>query len=262
MKEGTRSIEIIDIHCHLEPPESISDSMLEFYHHCKTSPEKGLEDLLARMDRAGIRKTVLLDDNPLVRELIKEQPERFLGFAPIDPREGAGKIDELVGIGFSGIKLLPAWKRFFPNELMMAKIYQKACELNIPIMLHIGDTYGAPLRYNDPLLLDEVGYNYPNLKVVIAHLGTPLAYHTILAFALKYSNFHVDISGPRDIVTTSWWKDMCLMAISMLRQHQVLFGTDYPTCDPVEYVGIVKRWRIGKDIRERIFSRNALELLE
>lgn len=127
-------IRIIDMHCHLEPTESISKSNLEFYHHCRTSPEKGVDDLLWRMDKAEVEKAVLIDDNKLVRKLIRERSERFLGFAPIDPREGAGKIDELTKAGFRGIKLLPAWQRFYPNELMMAKIYQKACDLNIPVV--------------------------------------------------------------------------------------------------------------------------------
>ena len=79
--------------------------------------------------------------------------------------------------GFRGDdKLYPTYQQFYPNDSRIYPLYAKAQELGIPVMLHVGSSVftGSRLKYGDPLYLDDVAVDFPELSLIQSHSGASL----------------------------------------------------------------------------------------
>lgn len=182
--------------------------------------------LLAQMDEAGIDKACVMvadhrrvyrdSDGPYVPndylvDFLATDPERLYGTASVDPvrdpHAGVETIRRMVTEhGIRAIKLYPTYDHFYPADEVCWPIYQLAIELDIPVQIHMGwtPTVNAPMKYQPPHLLDEVGIRFPDLKVIVAHLGYPWVEEAICLLA-KHRNFHADLAywgafGPEKIL--------------------------------------------------------------
>ncbi len=156
------------------------DWMLETY----SSPQA----FVGLMDEAGIDYAVILAELAPITSGIAANEDvaefcsgssRLIPFASIDPNTSERPADELAELvrnqGFKGLKLYPTYQHFYPNEAKIYPLYAKARELDIPVLLHIGSSIfaGSRLKYGDPLFLDDVAVDFPELKLVQAHSGRP-----------------------------------------------------------------------------------------
>ena len=247
---------IIDAHCHVWDKDLASDELLEIiYEICKAynfDPNDLVdgsgERLIKEMDEAGIDKTVILgldyeylfkgkisykEYNDYVANLLKEYPDRFIGFAGIDPRRGKEAIQELdrcvQDLGFKGVKLWPL-TGFYPDDLKFYPFYERVEELGAVILCHTGagpaKTY---LKYCRPAYVDTVAVDFPNIKIYMAHIGSPWASEAITV-ATKNPNVYFDISA--------WEPVFKLAPIALIQTlveakisygiDKILFGTDWP----------------------------------
>lgn len=137
--------------------------------------------------------------NDYVAELVKKYPDKFAGVCSVNPnREGAVKELErcVKELGMVGLKLSPPEQGFYADDENIAfPIYDKAQELNIPIIFHVGyiEFSKARLIHANVLLLDEVAINFPDLKIVICHMGY-YNYQDAVALMAKHENVYSDIS--------------------------------------------------------------------
>ena len=126
-------------------------------------------------------------------------PERLIGFMSLHPHDPHA-LDELErcrgDLGLRGIKLGANYQIFHPLESRVLAIYEGAQRYGLPILFHQGTSpvRMAPIRFAHPLLMDEVAMRYPNLKIIMAHLGHPWTVDTAVVVR-KHPNVYTDISG-------------------------------------------------------------------
>lgn len=211
-----------------------------------TLPLLSVDVLLKQMDEAGVSKSVLFavdapivySSNEYVSSLCKKYPDRFIGFASVNPlKENAVKDLEraVKELGLKGLKLHPPLQKFYTNDPKVFPVYEKALELNIPVVFHVGTTpFGSLccLGQADPMLLDDVAVRYPDLRILITHLGT-LYHHQAFMVVEKNPNVYIDTAAYlyeiKELLTEN--------LINRVGKHKFIFGTDYP----MPYVGQVHR---------------------
>jgi predicted TIM-barrel fold metal-dependent hydrolase len=192
----------------------------------------------------------------------------LIPFGTVDPLTGdraVRRVQELAGLGVRGFKFHPSLQGFEPNDRAHYPIYAAIAEAGLPALFHTGQTgigsglpggHGVKLRYSDPMLLDDVAADFPELTIVMAHPAVPWI-DAQISIATHKANVYVDLSGwsPR------YFPPQLIRAANRQLRTKVLFGTDYP------YIG-VDRWRrdfaeldIDDEVRPLIFKDNALRVL-
>ena len=262
---------IIDIHNHLS---------------VKSSPYRlPPEEYLKAMDENNVDMAVILgkdygklgdiDNSNLpdeeVADLVKAHPDRFIGFTAVHPdrdeKKNVDRIERAINdLGLKGIKLNPA-SGFFPNDQRLYPSYEKAQELQIPVVIHSGvkpPSEGSRLRYCLPVYIDDVAVDFPDLKIVIAHAGYPWVEDVIMV-GLYTENVFADISTLNQIEEVMG-SEVILPTLKKLTDSlgagRVVFGTDgIFNLEPL--ISAVKNADFLSDSdREKIFSGNAKEILK
>lgn len=211
--------------------------------------------------------------NKFVAEYVATNPGRLFGFASVDPnRPSPERILEQVvkEYGLVGLKLAPIYQCFDPLDKMCYPLYAKAQELGIPILWHQGTSYveKGPLESCNPVLLDPIARAFPDLKMVVAHLGHPW-FNEAVCLVRKHRNVFADVSA---LGTRPWQMyNAMLCAVEYGIGSKLLFGTDFPFCDcnqtiaamrsinaPVEGTALP---RVPEQLIEDIIHRNTPALL-
>lgn len=169
-------------------------------------------------------------DDRYVAEYIRQDPARLLGFLSVDPTQ-PGWEDELreghKGLGLRGIKLLPMYAGFRPDDERLDPLWRYATEHRLPILLHTGTTFvaQAPLECTLPRHIDVVATRFPEVRIIMAHLGHPYEGECIVV-ARKHPNVYTDISA---LHYRPWQFYNSLMLVQEYGVwRKLLFGTDYP----------------------------------
>lgn len=242
-----------------------------------TLPLLAPEVALWQMDEAGIARSVLYaveapivySSNEYVSLLCKKYPDRFIGFASVNPLDPAApeKLEHAVkNLGLKGLKLHPPLQGFSANDQRAFPTYEKAQALNVPIVFHVGSTpFGClcRLEHASPLLLDEVAVTFPRLRLLITHLGT-LWHNESFMVVEKNPNVYIDTAAYVTEIKTILTPDI----ITRIGPDKIIFGTDYPmpyagkVHRMKEFVDVVKSIEVGADVLADIFHNNFLRLLE
>jgi hypothetical protein len=207
------------------------------------------EDMLRRMDEAGIEKAFLIAAKigrkglpaayhipyQIVADAVKEHPDRFYGLAGIDPFEGMDGVRALEhavkDLGFIGAHLYPHWFELAPDHAKYYPFYAKCVELDIPIQLQVGQSLvyspTSPMRsVGQPITLDTVACDFPELKLIGIHIGIPW-HEEMIAMAWKHPNVYIgcDAHAPKH------WPESFIKYLNTYGQDKVIFGTDFPVID-------------------------------
>lgn len=216
---------------------------------------------------------IAANPNDATAAFAKKYPERVIGFMGLDPKDPK-VLDELdrcyYDLGLKGIKLGPIYQKFHPQDKRAYAIYARAQQLNLPIMFHQGATYPrkAPLKYANPILLEDVALDFPDLKMIIAHMGHPWFEETIVLIR-KQPNVFADISG---LFYRPWqFYQAMSLCYEYGRLDKLLFGSDYPIATTQETLDGLRRVndivegtklpRIPEEEIEGIIHRDSLKLL-
>jgi predicted TIM-barrel fold metal-dependent hydrolase len=183
--------------------------------------------------------------NDYIAAVVRSAPERFIGFASVNPlyRGTSRAVEELeravTELGLVGLKLYPMYQHWAANDPEVAfPVYAKAAELGIPVMIHqAGSTrIDAKLELGRPALLDDVGREFRDLRVIIAHCGLPWV-DEALYLLTKHPYFYADLSY---LLATLTRRDLFLMLSrcepAFVPLEKLFFGSDYPgfLYDPVK----------------------------
>ena len=165
-----------------------------------------------------------------VAQFISRASGKLYGFAGCDPTQ-PGYMDELrhgiEDLHLSGVKMGPMYAGFDPRDERCAPIYAYCQERGLPIMMHSGTTFNsqAPLKFSRPWLWDEVAIQYPELRMVLAHVGHPFCEECLVVIR-KHPRLYADISA---LYYRPWqFYNMLVAAQEYKVTHKLLFGTDYP----------------------------------
>lgn len=237
---------MIDIHSHVwEYPGHIGQHFADDCHAAwgdRVPPGTTLAAHWAAMEpvqRAVVfglqaRASDIWVPNDYVAAYVAQHPEKLIGFASVDPNED-GAADELERasreLGLRGLKLGPIYQHVDPNGERCYAVLRRAQQLQLPVIWHQGTTFvrNAPLKYARPFLLDEVASTFPDLTIVVAHLGHPWIDEAI-AVARKHERLFLDISA---LVTRPW---QLFNGLVSAREYgigdKLLFGSDFPFFTP------------------------------
>lgn len=278
---------IIDIHLHPIFYESIcqDEQELEFRKNTfgvfKQSPYD-FGEVFREMDYAGVDKAVLLPldlttteggcvvTNEQVRSIVDTHPERFIGFASVDP--GRGDALEVLDYAFGtlklkGLKLNPAKQQFFPEADFMRPIYEKCIEYNKPILFHAGLSWepNAITEYAHPLKFERVAMEYPELRICLAHFAWPFVREMVMLM-IKYPNVYTDTSllyldSPEESMERLFTVDMGPLWMDRALHKQVIFGSNGPRFRQFKLLRALEKIPMRDYAREGIYYKNALRFL-
>ena len=217
------------------------------------------------MDRAGIDMTVILiqdfglalgepkvsieEQNQIYAEIQKKYPNRILAFAGVDPRRPIA--EELIRKSFedwnmSGLKFNSS-SGFYPNSKEVYKLLDIAKEFKKPVLFHTGEMV-TPLRskFCDPIFLDDVCIDYPDLWIQAAHMGFGWR-HNLFHLGSCKPNLTVDIAGWQGSARDNYYEFCSTLRLCLdeFTSERVLFGTDNPYFRAIlpdkKFVNLIKR---------------------
>lgn len=168
--------------------------------------------------------------NEATARFVASAPHRRIGFMSVDPN-APDCLDEVQRCRFDlnlrGIKLAPNYQRFDPLGEQARRLFGLASDMRLPVVIHQGASpiRDAPLRNAHPLLMDEVAIAFPELRLVIAHMGHPWQRDTIITIR-KHPHLYADVSA---LVFRPWSLYEALrLATEWGVTHKLLFGSDFP----------------------------------
>jgi predicted TIM-barrel fold metal-dependent hydrolase len=206
-----------------------------------------------------------------VAAYVARDPGRLIGFQSLDPTQPGWQDEMRDGrerLHMKGIKLLPMYAGFRPQEERLDPLWQYASRHQLPVLLHTGTTFvaKAPLECTLPRHLDVVARGFPDVKIILAHLGHPYEGETV-AVIRKHANVYADLSA---LFYRPWQLFHSLMLVHEYGVwEKVLFGTDYPVTTVAETVAGLRglcevkidRFSLPRDRIEGLIHRDALALL-
>jgi predicted TIM-barrel fold metal-dependent hydrolase len=169
-----------------------------------------------------------------------------------------------------GLKLGPNYQNFDPLGENARRMYSKAQEMKLPVVFHQGTSpvRDAPIRYAHPLVMDEIAILFPELRIVMAHIGHPWLVDCLVVIR-KHPNVYADISA-RFYRPWSFYNGMRL-AYEWSVFNKLLFASDYPVATPQETIDgfhhldlFIRQYHLPEvpmELMEGIIHRNSLELL-
>ena len=241
---------VTDAHIHVQPWWELRAEVLEVMTRGRTDvPElqsimKSPERLLRRLDQDGIARAVLVNYpspdlmgftarvNEYVAEYCKAAPDRLVPMGGVHPRfaeDAAAEVRRAAELGVRALKIHPPHMAVAPNAYLhgldaLRAIYEEAQRLRLPVMIHTGTSVfpGARSRVGEPLAVDDVAVDFPELKIVLAHGGRPLWMDQAFFLVRRFPNVYMDISSipPRAILR--YFPRLAEVAA------KVLYGSDWP----------------------------------
>ena len=277
---------IIDVHSHAwEYPAHFSEDFRQQAKRAKAGVEMDLtvtydayrasapEDTITIVFGGKARLSGLWVDDQFVANYVAADPTRLIGFLSVDPTQ-PGWEDELrfghQALGLRGIKLLSMYAGFRPDESRLDPLWQYATEHRLPVLLHTGTTFvaQAPLECTLPRHLDVVATRFPEVRIIMAHLGHPYEGEAIVT-ARKHPHVYCDISALHYRPFQFYHSLMLVQEYGIW--DKVLFGTDYPfttvnaTLDGLRKLNDMLAGtalpRLSHEAIERLISRDSLPLL-
>jgi hypothetical protein len=161
--------------------------------------------------------------------------------------------------GLKGIKLGPNYQNFDPLSPGAKRIYAFAQKNSLPILFHQGASpqQFAPLRYAYPLVMDEIAIEFPDLRIVMAHLGHPFTRETVVTIR-KHPNVYADISA---IYVRPWTLyEGLTLATEWGVMEKILFGSDFPVTTPRTAIDSLRN--VNEIVEGTNLPRVPLELIE
>jgi predicted TIM-barrel fold metal-dependent hydrolase len=241
---------IIDIHIHVQPLHMYKPAVHELIKRGRKDygdVEKysgSPAEFLKFMDEADIERAGLInyvspevigftpEVNDWIAHYCSTDPKRLLAFGSVHPKfvpDAAAETDRLKKIGIRGLKVHPSHQLFAPNEYRtgfgpLRAMYERAQVNGLPVMIHTGTSIfpGARNLYAQPMLADDVGVDFPDLVVILAHGGRPLWMEEAFFLVRRHKNFYMDISSIPPQKVMEYFPRLEEIA------DKVLFGTDWP----------------------------------
>jgi Predicted metal-dependent hydrolase of the TIM-barrel fold len=207
--------------------------------------------------------------NDHVAEGVRRNADVLLGFGGVDPWKGRLAIDEArrcaEELGLRGLKFNPGRQHFLPNDEHFYPLWETAQRLGLVCLFHTGmlgmgagtpGGLGFKLRYTDPLLLDDIAADFPELQIIMAHPGWPWQSQQI-AVARHKANVFIDLSGwsPR------YFPAELVQQMNTLLQDKVLFGSDWPVLTPERWMADLDAIEVRESLRPKLLRENARRLL-
>jgi predicted TIM-barrel fold metal-dependent hydrolase len=271
-------LKAIDVHVHIEHTgdAASADKAAEKYFGASGAPRErnALAEYYRSRNMACIVFTVdeRLTGRPMVPndEIIQfasDNADVAIPFVSIDPTRGPEAVREakrLVAAGARGLKLHPPLQQFFPNDPIAYPLYEVFAEAKLPVLFHTGHSGigtgmpgggGIRLKYGNPMMIDDVAVDFPDLPIILAHPSFPWQDEAI-SICLHKPTVYIDLSG----WSPKYFSATLIQYANSLLKNKVLFGSDYPLLTPDRWLADFEKIAIKDEVRPLILKENAVRL--
>jgi predicted TIM-barrel fold metal-dependent hydrolase len=203
-------------------------------------------------------------------EIAAENSDVLIPFVSIDPHKGklgvreAKKLIEEYGV--RGFKFHPTMQGFYANDPMAYPLYEAINDGGAIALFHTGQTgvgsgmpggMGMRLKYSNPMYMDDVAADFPDLKIILAHPSFPWQ-EEALSVATHKPNVYIDLSG----WSPKYFPPNLIQYTNTLLKDRILFGSDYPVLTPDRWMADFEKLPIKPEVRPRVLKDNAIRLLK
>jgi len=207
--------------------------------------------------------------NEEIAEAAQKNADIMIAFASIDPHKGkmgareARKLVEEHGV--RGFKFHPTLQSFHPYDRMAWPIYEVIAEHKLPAIFHTGHSGigsgmrcggGLRLEYSNPIHLDDVAIDFPDMQIIMAHPSFPWQ-DEALSVATHKPNVWIDLSG----WSPKYFPKQLVQYANTLLKDRILFGSDWPLISPDRWMKDFQEAGFKPDVMPRILKDNAVQLL-
>jgi predicted TIM-barrel fold metal-dependent hydrolase len=206
--------------------------------------------------------------NEEVAELAAEHPDVIIPFASIDPARGAAGVRAarrlITDHGVRGFKFHPNTQAFYPNDRNTYPLYEVIAEHGLIALFHTGQTGvgagqrgggGIRLKYSDPMAIDDVAVDFPDMPIILAHPSFPWQ-DEALSVATHKPQVYIDLSG----WSPKYFPPQLVQYANTLLKDKVLFGSDFPLITPERWMKDFAGIAIKDEVRPKIMKENAAAL--
>ncbi len=207
--------------------------------------------------------------NEEVAEVAAENADVLIPFASIDPAKGKMGVREarrlIEKFGVKGFKFHPTVQEFYPNDPKVYPLYEVIAEAGLPAVFHTGHSGigagmrgggGIRLKYSNPIYLDDVAVDFPDMPIIMAHPSFPWQ-DEALSVCLHKPQVYIDLSG----WSPKYFPPQLVQYTNTLLKHKVLFGSDFPLITPDRWLADFEQIAIRPEVRPLILKENAIKLL-
>jgi len=272
---------VIDFHIHVGDLKEMKPWVQDYFqNYGKGSGVEEVIDKDGRMDPGalvsllkgnGVDYAVILAElspittgitsNEFVSDFCRGHKE-LIPFASVNPFLNTHVAEELERcvkeLGMKGIKLYPTYQQVYPNNRILYPLYAKAQELKLPVMVHTGSSLfrGSRMKYGDPVLLDDVAVDFPELTLIQAHSGRGFWYEAAFFLAQLHPHVHMEISGlpPQNLL--KYFPDLEKNA------DKIVFGSDWPGVPGIATnIETIRGLHLREESKRKILGENAAKIL-
>ena len=190
-----------------------------------------------------------------VAAFAREHADRFQGWCSVDPNrpDCVERLRYCVkDLGLRGLKLGPIYQNFDPSDPKHLPLFRKAEELGIPINWHQGTSFvrTGPLKYSNPILLEDIAVACPKLRMIISHMGHPWEAECVVLIR-KHPNLYADTSALHYRPLRHYQAFMTALEYGV--EHKLIFGSDVPSATPEQ--AIAGLWKVNDVVKGTSFPR-------
>jgi uncharacterized protein len=245
-----------------DPPQPTAQAVADYYR------ERNLAAVIFTIDdEAGLGRRRI--SNEEIAEVAAANADVLIPFASVDPHKGKLGVREARRLveehGVRGFKFHPNTQAFWPNDRDFYPLYDVVAEAGLIALFHSGQTgFGAGmpggggihLKYSNPMCIDDVAADFPELKIILAHPSFPWQ-DEALAIATHKPNVYIDLSG----WSPKYFPEILVRYTNTLLKDRMLFGSDFPMITPDRWLTDFEKLPIREDVRRRVLKDNAARLL-
>jgi uncharacterized protein len=241
---------VTDAHIHVQPWWELTPHMLETMTRGRADADeldaimKSPAHLLRRLDADGIDRAVLVNYpspdiigfsdrvNEYVAEYCKAAPDRLIPMGGVHPRftrDAAAEVRRAAELGVRALKVHPPHMAIEPNAYLhgldaLRALYGEAARLKLPVLIHTGTSIfrGARSRMGEPILVDDVAVDFPDLTIVLAHGGRPLWMEQAFFLVRRFPQVYMDVSSIPPKAVLRYFPRLVEVA------DKVIYGSDWP----------------------------------
>ena len=280
---NVKDLVAIDVHTHawksaLAVDDRMTESQEAMGRYFRYQPQhQTVPEMAAMYRKLNMAFVVFTVDSPReprkianeeIAELAHKEPNA-IPFASISPHRGAEGVAAarrlIRDYKVRGFKFHPSVQEFFPNDRLAYPLYEVIAEAKLPALFHTGQTgvgaktrggSGIRLKYSNPLYLDDVAADFPDMPIILAHPSFPWQ-EEALSVATHKPQVYIDLSG----WSPKYFPPILVQYANTLLKNKILFGSDYPVIAPEKWVEEFEKLPIKPEVRPLIMKENAARLL-
>lgn len=184
-------------------------------------------------------------DDSVTIDAVRRYPEKFTGFAYVDPRrpDALERLRQSIEEGgLKGVKYGPIYNGVPLSDPRLTPIFSYCEKNDLPVTMHMGTTYTRlyAAELGRPLAVEEVALRHPDLKLVMAHMAHPW-FEECIAVVRKQPHVYAEISA---IYYRRWQFYNVMLAIEEYQvADKIFFGSDFPFSTPEEGIALTRAVR-------------------